>query len=200
MSTSEPEKDFEAQLEALSQIEVLKREQDEILAQRKSNAPATVVISRKEHEASKGKLKSDLKKTTAYVKKIRSINTEGLQQCIRDSETLNLTLYISEIVGAIVETSFKATDVPGMVKLCIALHRRYEEFTSGLIPQLRGSLLATPSEDDSNAGKRKRIQIRFAIELFQAGVWQNDEFFSELLRYLLGKSKMWASPPKRTHT
>ena len=41
--------------------------------------------------------------------KIRSINVEGLQQCIRDSESLNLTLYISEIVAAIVETNYKAT-------------------------------------------------------------------------------------------
>lgn len=190
MAQEDAQKDFEAQLEALSQLEAIKREQEDILAQRKANAPGAVLLSRKAHEANKAKLKSDLKKTTAFVGKVKLINTEGLKQCISDSETLNLTLYISEIVSAIVKTSFKATDVPSMVKLCVCLHRRYEEFTSGLLPAMASSLLSVLSaDDDKDAGKRKRIQIRFAIELFQAGVWISDEFFPELLRSLLGKSK-----------
>jgi regulator of nonsense transcripts 2 len=122
---TEFEKEFEAQLEAQALIQELKKDKDDLLALRSSNLPSAVQITRKKHEAEKKQLKSDLKKTTAFVKKIRSINSEGLQQCIRDTETLNLTLYISEVVGAIHETAFKATDVPSMVKLCIALHRRY---------------------------------------------------------------------------
>ena len=177
--------DLEAQLEALAAIEELKKERDEMLAQRQANGPAATLASRKAHEANKKNLKSDLKKTTAFVKKIRSINTEGLQQCIRDVETLNLTLYISEIVGAIVETAYKATDVPSMVKLCVSLHKRYEEFTNPLLTGLRTALLSAPAEDDKDAGKRKRIQIRFIVELYQTGIAVEESFFPDLLRNLV---------------
>ena len=181
--------DIETQLDALSQLEELKKEKVDVLAQRASNSVASAQVTRKAHEANKKNLKSDLKKTTAFVKKIRSINTEGLQQCIRDVETLNLTLYISEIVGAIVETAYKATDVPSMVKLCISLHKRYEEFTAPLLNGLKTSLFAIPSEEDKDAGKRKRIQIRFMVELFQVGICVEEGFFSDLLRALVGKAK-----------
>lgn len=144
----ETEIEFEAQLEALRQIEDLKREKEELISNRAANFLSVVQVSRKEHEANKKQLKSDLKKTTAFVKKIRSINSEGLQQCIRDTETLNLTLYISEIVGAIVETAYKATDVPSMIKLCVHLHRRYDEFTTPLLSGLRTALFTAPAEDD----------------------------------------------------
>ena len=181
--------DFEQQLNALSELEELKKEKDDVLAQRASNSVVSAQVTRKAHEANKKNLKSDLKKTTAFVKKIRSINTEGLQQCIRDVETLNLTLYISEIVGAIVETAYKATDVPSMVKLCVSLHKRYEEFTAPLLNGLKTSLFAIPSEEDKDAGKRKRIQIRFMVELFQIGICVEEVFFSDLLRALVGKAK-----------
>ena len=69
----EIEKEFEAQLEALSCIEELKKEKEELISNRASNFPSVVSISRKSHEANKKQLKSDLKKTTAFVKKIRSI-------------------------------------------------------------------------------------------------------------------------------
>jgi regulator of nonsense transcripts 2 len=183
------ENDFESQLEALSQIEQLKKERDEIMSVRAANLPVAIQSSRKEHEANKNQLKSDLKKTTAFVKKIRSINSEGLQQCIRDVETLNLSLYISEIVDAILETAYKATDVPGMVKLSAALHRRYAEFTVPLVSGLRAAMIAVPSDEDKDAGKRKRIQIRFSIELYQAGVIVDEDLFVALLRSLTGKSK-----------
>jgi regulator of nonsense transcripts 2 len=176
--------------DAESQVEAIKKEKNEILALRMSNVPPAITAKRKELENSKSSLKSDLKKTTAFVKKIRSINFEGLQQCIRDSETLNLTLYISEIITAISETKYKATDVPSMIKLCITLHHRYEEFTTGLITILKSILLSSGSEDDKEFGLKKRILIRFSIELYQVGVWHDADFFLELERSLLGKSKM----------
>ena len=39
------------------------------------------------------------------------------------------------------------------------------------------------------AGKRKRIQIRLIIELYQVGICLDDDFFSQLLRSLVGKVK-----------
>ena len=176
--------------EALQQIEILRKEKAEILASIDANSLPKVTVSRRDHESNKSALKSDLKKTQAFVKKIKSINVEGLQQCIRDSETLNLNLYISEIVVAIAETGYKPTDVPSMVKLCVALHRRYEGFTNELIVVTKANLLVqSGAEEDKEGGKKKRILIRFSMELFQAGVWTDVTFFLELLKLILGKSK-----------
>ena len=131
------------------------------IERRLSNSAANVKKSRDEHVKNKKSLKSDLKKTTAFVKKIRNINAEGLQQCIRDTESLNLTLYISEIVTALLETAFKAMDVAMIVKLCACLHKRYEEFTDPLIAGLRSSLLANPNADDSDGPKREESKSAF---------------------------------------
>lgn len=186
---------FEAQIEAMAQLDALRREKADLIETRQLNSLAVVQASRKAHEANKKQLKSDMKKTTAYVRKIKAINAEGLKQCIQDTESLNLTLYISEIVGAIVETSFKATDVPNVVKLCVCLHRRYDDFTIPLVGGLKSALLSQPSEDDKDAGKRKRIQIRFLVELFQSGLCTDDEFFCQLLRSLIGKRNLAQATP-----
>ena len=105
---SKDDKESESQIDALNQLEILRKEKEDLLLLIKSNSIQEVVKSRKLNESNK--LKSDLKKTTAFVKKIRSINYEGLQQCIRDTETLNLTLYISEISSAICETNYKVRE------------------------------------------------------------------------------------------
>lgn len=177
--------DFEEQLQALSMIDDLKRTNDALAKLRNDNSPASADVSRRELNG--GKLKSDLKKTTAFVKKIRVITSEGLLQCIRDVQTLNLTLYISEIVSAVVETNFKATDVPNVIKLCNELHLRYADFSTPLLTGLKESLLSPP-DDDSASDKRKRIQIRMIVELFQIGIFLEENFFSALLKDLTGKS------------
>ena len=178
--------EFEEQLHALSVLEDLKKANESLLKLRDDNSPAKAEASRQQYNC--GKLKSDLKKTTAFVKKVRLITSEGLLQCIRDVQTLNLTLYISEIVSAIVETNFKATDVPNVIKLCNELHIRYSDFTGPLLGGLKESLLSPPDNDDSGSGKKKRIQIRMLIELFQIGVFTEENFFSTLLKDLTGKS------------
>ena len=96
--------DFEAEVAALASISLFAKEKAELLAQRQAHTGAGLSSSRKAHESAG--LKSDMKKATAFVKKLRSINTEGLQQCIRDTESLNLSRHIEEIVGAILETQF----------------------------------------------------------------------------------------------
>jgi len=152
--------------------------------------------SRTMHNESKKSLKSDVKKSSMFVNKLRSINSEGLSQCIRDVDALNLTLYISEIVNAILEISFKPNDVPSVIKLAVALHKRYEDFSIPFIDKLKSSVLAVhgptsnaPVNDDNQGQKRKRIQIRLLIELFEAGVFLDEDFFVILLKQLLGKTK-----------
>jgi regulator of nonsense transcripts 2 len=183
------EADFEAQIELQSQIDAVQREKAKLIETRNPNLPANIVAFRKQNESKKKMLKSDLKKSTAFVKKIKAINSDGIAQCIKETESLNLTLYVSEIVSGIVATTYKATDVSHMVRLCISLHQMYEEFCEPLCTGLKQALMSPPAEDDPDSGKRKRIQIRFAVELFQAGIFSEEEFFVRLLRNLLGKGK-----------
>ena len=169
---------FEEQLEALSLLDGLKKEVQAAEDAREANSLTNAQASR----SNRGKLKSDLRKSTAFVKKIKAITPEALQQCIRDTETLNLTLYISEIVSALLESKFKFNEVPGVVSLCAKLHHKYDDFTSPLISGLKESLLQL-----DNDGKRKRVQIRFLIELYQVGIFTEDSFFRQLIRFITGK-------------
>ena len=86
---------------------------------------------RKSFEKSKKSLKSDLKKCTAFVKKIKSGSyhtpTE-LNSPNNPIRTLNLTRYVEEVATALTEpqTKVKQSDIPGVVLLCVEMHRRYE--------------------------------------------------------------------------
>ena len=151
------------------------------------NFPSGVQKFRAEHQENKKQLKSDLKKGTAYAKKISAFTVDGLQQCIKDVDVLNLTPYISEIVDAILVVDFKITDVPAVVGLCVSLHRRYEDFTPPLIRGIRDALMSD-TEGQPDANKKKRIQLRFFIELFQSGLHCDEEFFCQYVRKLLGKT------------
>ena len=172
--------EFETELEALSVLEELKREKAALDTLRRTNSKAGVAAIRKE----KGNLKSDLKKSTAFVKKIRAITCEGLLQCLRDAETLNLSHHISEIASAVVEAKFKVSEVSSIIKLCVLLHQRYEDFTLPLLQGLKDSIISDAGEE---SGKTRRIQLRMLIELYQCGVFAEEEYFTLLLRYLSGK-------------
>ena len=169
---------FEEQLDALSTLDALKKEVDCLKEAREANSPRNAQISRN----NRGKLKSDMKKSTSFVKKIRALTPESLQQCIRDAETLNLALYVSEIVAALLECKFKFNDIPGVVKLCGVMHLRYDDFTEPLLSGLKESLLQV-----NNEGKKKRLQIRWLIELFQVGIFTEENFFRQLIRFIVGK-------------
>jgi regulator of nonsense transcripts 2 len=182
--------DFEAQLEAMAMLEQVAKERELLIKTRQSNLPKNIPAKRLEFQKTgKSSLKSDVKKSSAFVKKLRSTNNEGIQQCIRDTESLNLVLYISEIVQAILSITFKATDCSSMVKLCLSFHQKYEDFTEPLITDLKKALLSSADDSDPDAGKKRRVMIRFAIELYQVGLFNDDEFFVQLLRMLLGKVK-----------
>ena len=175
-----------------SELDQYRQEVAEATVFRQSNSLAVVTARRQQHEANKKSLKSDLKKTTTFVKKIRTVNAEGLLQCVKDVETLNLSLYIDEIINALAETAYKATDVPNVVRLCISLHVRYDNFTKPLNQAIKAQLLAAPvgetDEGAKEAGIKRRIQIRLICELFQAGFFNDEVFFGELLYALSGRS------------
>lgn len=181
---------FESELQALAKLESI---QADVAARFKARDdlanPQNLKLARQSHQDNKKSLKSDVKKTAVFVNKLRSINSEALAQCVRDVDALNLTLYVSEIVTALSEVSFKPQDVPAIVKLCCALHKRYEEFAPSLLDRLKQSML-TPltSANDENNLKKRRIQIRLIVELFDSGFFVEEDFFISLMKLLTGKS------------
>lgn len=179
------EKDFESELEALATLDEYQKEVEQLFQQRNENLHGLAAIRAKNAQI---KLKSDLKRSTAFVKKIKALTSEAIGQCQKEVESLNLKLYISEIVTGLLTVTFKAVDVTNIAKLCVSLHHRYDDFLPPLLDGLKNSLI-NPLEDDADAGKKRRIQIRLVIELYQMGLFNDDQFFFNLLKNLLGKGK-----------
>ena len=182
--------DIEQQLAAQVFIEEFKKNHSKFFEDRRAYSSEEVEESRQTF--SDKSLKSDLKKSTAFVKRIRAITTEGVTQCIRELDSLNLNRHIEEIVMGLVETKFKATEVPVVLQLASALHTRYEDFTQPFISGLKDSLLSrnesnNDQQDDKDVSKRKRIQLRLMIELYQLGIHEESRFFFRYLNVLLGR-------------
>jgi hypothetical protein len=178
------EGEFEEQVRAMGQFEDYKKEVEAMLKCRSESISLSFLEKfRKQHAI---KMKSDLKKATAFVKKIKMITSDGLLQCIRDTQTLNLTLYISEIISSLIETTnIKVTDVNNLIKLCHELHLRYDDFILPLTNRMKETVLS--QEEDLQ--KRKRIHVRMLIEFFQLGLFTEEGFFIILFKDLTGKSQ-----------
>ena len=94
--------------------------------------------SRAAYAARKKTLKSDLKKSTGLIKKIKGGITSDMEKALMsDVETLNLTLYVSELVDAIAETrKTKDKDAAVAVAVCCGLHQRHTSFGEGVVAAL----------------------------------------------------------------
>lgn len=130
--------------------------------------------ARHSFEKSKKSLKSDLRKCTAFVKKIKSgsyhtpAELNGPNNPIR---TLNLTRYVEEVAAALTEpqTKVKQSDIPGIVMLCVEMHRRYETFSQSLIPALYAGVTGNSGSSDGEALPR-RICLRLLTEFVIHGI------------------------------
>jgi regulator of nonsense transcripts 2 len=128
-------------------------------------------------ENEKKKLKSDLKKCTAFCKKIKSsqsFDDNFVASLLKDLDTLNLSRYLEEISNAFLDQTsssnrkLKVGDVNGVVKVLIALHQRYKDFMIDLfVPQMIGCLKEKQDQVDP---KEKRIYMRILTELLNNGV------------------------------
>lgn len=75
-------------------------------------------------------LESSMKKNTAFVKKLRSINEQQRESLISEFNGLNLSKFIQEAVTSIVEAKLKVADVSAAAYICSLFHQRYADFTS----------------------------------------------------------------------
>jgi hypothetical protein len=173
---------IEQHLNALNQFHEYKKEILLFFENRSQYLPMNLSSLRLKY--SLHSLKSDLKKSTAFIKKIKLMTTEGLNQCLREIQTLNLTLYISEIISSLIETNIKPNDVCQVMLLCVELFLRYDDFILPFLTALKESIVSREEE----TLKRKRIHIRILMELYQLGLFTEDNFFIVLMKDLTGKS------------
>jgi regulator of nonsense transcripts 2 len=124
---------------------------------------------RKSFAASKKSLKSDLKKCTAFVKKVKSGGAWSMKptDIVRDVSTLNLSRYVDEVVAALLEADLKVKDMPVIIALCKAMHLRYSEFLSNLLPKMWYVLQGKQKEDTA---KLRRIYVRLVTEFLLNGI------------------------------
>lgn len=137
------------------------------------------------------KLDSNLKRNTAFVKKLRQFTAAQMENLLKDMSSLNLTKYISEICSALVEAKFKMTDVPAVVSLCSRLHQTYGEFHQELLEAWHKLLILKQGEKYSNPSKL-RVDIRLYAELVSSGVISCKPGLSLLgnaLMHIIGQDK-----------
>lgn len=132
-------------------------------------------------EADLRKLDSSLKKCTSFIRKIRSsgVTEDTVESLIREAQSLNLSRYISEVVNAIAESKARASDAEFATRLCGALHRRYNDFLSLLVPAL--SAVISSNERDVVARKGS---LRLLIELVAVSISHDAECVAVLVKDL----------------
>lgn len=118
------------------------------------------------------KLDSNLKKNTAFVKKLKQFTASQLDALLKDMQTLNLTKYISEISASLIESKLKMTDIPAALTLCSRLHQLYAEFAGTFFENWQKVLALKPNEKCSNPSKL-RVDLRFFAELIAIGIFSN---------------------------
>jgi hypothetical protein len=152
---------------------------------RESLTPDELSKQRKSFEASKKSLKSDLKKCTAFVKKIKTGGAWSMKPAdiTRELSTLNLSRYVEEVVSSLCEAKLKITDMSVVIALCTAMHVRYPEFLNNLLYALWSVIHGKSTEDTA---KLRRIYVRLITEFVQNGLLTETKALVKLITETTG--------------
>uniref|UniRef100_A0A8R1HIY9 MIF4G domain-containing protein n=1 Tax=Caenorhabditis japonica TaxID=281687 RepID=A0A8R1HIY9_CAEJA len=94
-------------------------------------------------------LDSTLKKTTSFMKKVKSLSAATVPQLIDELNKLNLSKFVEEMASGIIETKLKLADIPKVIELCLAIAAKYSNFSEQVADDLPVSSALTP--DHKNA-------------------------------------------------
>lgn len=159
--------------QAATQYEELRRQlviREELRAQ---NAPEAVASLRAQIASGAVKLKSDIKKSSAFVNRLKMLTENNAESLMKDIVELNLTRYVSECVTAIADAPLKLVDLPATVKVASLLHQRYKDFTALFVQTLVTVFDASYGADDKSKIVKRRILLRLLSELYLAGVYDD---------------------------
>ncbi|XP_037098613.1 regulator of nonsense transcripts 2 isoform X1 [Syngnathus acus] len=142
-------------------------------------------------EAFFSRLDSSLKKNTAFVKKLRTLTEQQRESLSNDFASLNLSKYIGEAVGSVVEAKLKISDVGCAVHLCSLFHQRYGDFAPLLLQAWKKHFEARKEDKAPNVSKL-RTDLRFLAELTIVGFFTDKEGLSliyEQLKNIIGADR-----------
>ncbi|GMH39542.1 hypothetical protein BSKO_07440 [Bryopsis sp. KO-2023] len=134
------------------------------------------------------KFESSVKRNTALIKKLKAITEETCKSLCQDILKVNQSRYVSEAVLAIAETPIKGRDISAAVEVCSTLHRRYAEFSPGIVDALSKAYQLGPKggpDDDKSTAVRKRSCIRLMVELYLAGVFDEISVLAKVIKDLV---------------
>ncbi|KAH8356492.1 hypothetical protein KR200_007694 [Drosophila serrata] len=138
------------------------------------------------------RLDSNLKKNTAFVKKLKVFTATQLDGLLRELAALNLSKYISEICAALAEAKLKMTDVPAVVILASRLHRTYADFDMQFLEAWQKALNIKASGEKIGNPSKLRVDLRLFAELVSSGVIQMKPGLAQLgvvLVHLIAQDK-----------
>ncbi|KAK9370483.1 armadillo-type protein [Lipomyces kononenkoae] len=133
-----------------------------------------------------GSLDSSLKKNTAFIRRLRTVNADSQGALLKEISTLSLEKYLSEIIGAAAEGLAKCrltNDIWAAVEVTSALHQRFATaFTPTLMLYLlRGFANPTKAQlstltpeqrekEDNSRLARQRGLLRLLTEYWFCGI------------------------------
>ncbi|KAF4317616.1 hypothetical protein BBO99_00005597 [Phytophthora kernoviae] len=170
----------EAVLQAQMQLAELQRQWNARLALRESNSPENVASVRS--QLASLKLKSDIKRSSAFVKKLRLLSESNADSLLRDAAELNLTRYVSECVAALADAPLKLADLPAAVKVASLLHQRYGDFSPGMENALVGNFESSYTSDDKSKMLKRRLILRLLCELYLARVLDDVQIIAHIVQ------------------
>ncbi|KAG3097547.1 Regulator of nonsense transcripts [Phytophthora idaei] len=174
------DEDDDAQAQALSQLRDLQRQSEARSALRSANSAANVAVVRE--QLATLKLKSDIKRSSAFVKKLRVLSEVNADSLLRDAAELNLTRYVSECVAALADAPLKAADLAAAVKVASLLHQRFEDFAPGMVRALIGGFEASYASEDKSKMLKRRLILRLLCELYLAGVFEDVQVIAHIIQ------------------
>lgn len=155
--------------DAIDALKAVAESTEQHKANRAALEPEALTAARKEFQDNKKSLKTDLKKCTAFVKKVKTgaAWTMKPDEIKRDVSTLNLSRYVEEVVAALADGKFKLADMPAVLTLSIEMHLRYEEFLTALMPGLWNVINGKATEENAKA---RRLYVRLITEFVLNGL------------------------------
>lgn len=166
--------------------------------------PENLKTKRADFAKEKKTLKADLKKCTAFVKKVKagSLYTAKPMDVKTDVAALNLSRYVEEIISALIESKPKVADLPNVSALCQAMHERYPEFLPTLLPTLWTTVLQSPASQSSKSkkgpseiaeqSKQRRFYVRLLTEFLECGMLPSADKLLKCLSDWTGAANSYA--------
>ncbi|TMW67120.1 hypothetical protein Poli38472_012236 [Pythium oligandrum] len=179
-----------------AQMEELHKQTQMRMALRRSNSVEAVEQLRADIATGVVKLKSDIKKSSAFGKKLRMLTEHNADVLAKDTKELNLTRYVTECVASIAEAPLKMADLPAAVRVISLLHQRYAEFSTLLVDALTTAFDGSYGTEDKHKLVKRRILLRLLSELYLAGVFHDVQVIATIVQRVVrreggpaGKSK-----------